>query len=190
MQFSKKKKIYFLIFLINQKLLLNKNTILTIPYKKKISTNIQFYSTLYQSHKTRKKIKKTSHHELTNLPLNFTDECIKYPLVFPPWVYRSVNRSFATEEETTRTDTTEMLKKKEKRKKWLLGASLLLLKKRQRRIERARKGREREKKRRRKLEWLRVDNSVTTTCTVIKQEADRSFSCTHRSCLPRNYNSC
>lgn len=83
MQFSKKKNIR-LIFLINQKLLLNKNTILTIPYKKNISTNIQFYSTLYQSHKTRKKIKKTSHHELTNLPLNFTDECIKYPLVFPP----------------------------------------------------------------------------------------------------------
>lgn len=146
MQFSKKKKIR-LIILINQKLLLNKNTILTIPYKKKISTNIQFYSTLYQSHKTRKKIKKTSHHELTNLPLNFTDECIKYPLVFPPWVYRSVNRSFATEEETTRTDTTEMLKKKRKKEKMIIGRFSSSLKKK---TKKDRKGEERKGERKKK----------------------------------------
>lgn len=146
MQFSKKKNIR-LIFLINQKLLLNKNTILTIPYKKKISINIQFYSTLYQSHKTRKKIKKTSHHELTNLPLNFTDECIKYPLVFPPWVYRSVNRSFATEEETTRTDTTEMLKKKRKKEKMIIGRFSSSLKKK---TKKDRKGEERKGERKKK----------------------------------------
>lgn len=102
--------------------------------------------------KKSKMLKKKSHHELRNLPLNFTDECIKYPFLFS--LLKSIDQSIGCHWGELAHKHNKNL---EKRKKWNYCALLFFLQQRELRVRKRRWG-EKKKKKERKL-WLRVDNS-------------------------------
>lgn len=57
----------------------------------KTSNFTQPCSKSHEKIKRAKILKKKSHHELRNLPLNFTEECIKYPFLFS--LLKSIDQS-------------------------------------------------------------------------------------------------